>query len=350
MTDSPTEDYLDNLADTRLFEDTDMGEASDHDNPTEQENATNVTPTITAVAAIDSGKNQNNIQSVENNTNPTLQKENINKESDEKIINQFIDKRQKLLNESLKIEDPNQFEVYQKRIAQIDKMIQTLKANIKNNTQNNHPQQKQKTDKQIKIHKNDIPHFQLINDELNTKIHTKPSYNNVEAFISAFETIFQLNELDIEAEWNRYLPVSFAECGKESYRRFFEQNIKSLSNTTKWKHVKQKIIQRFGEYTNNTYKIKNFLTMKQDKSEKIRDYIDRYLEAYSRINGNNPNSQSPLESARFINTLLPIARNKVEDSLKNNYKNTSDDPGNIYPNGLSELFNFLIKHMSDCRI
>jgi hypothetical protein len=345
MTDLPTEDYLDNLVDTSLYEDTDMGEASDHNNPTEQENATNVIPP-TAVA-IDPGKNQNNAQSVENDTNPTLQKENVNKESDEKIINQFIDKRQKLLNESLKIEDPNQFEVYQKRITQIDKMIQTLKANIKNNIQNNHPQQKQKTDKQIKIHKNDIPHFQLIDDELNTKIHTKPSYNNVEAFISAFETIFQLNELDIEAEWNRYLPVSFAECGKESYRRFFEQKIKSLPTTTKWKHVKQKIIQRFGEYTNNTYKIKNFLTMKQDKSEKIRDYIDRYLEAYSRINGNNPNSQSPLESARFINTLLPIARNKVEDSLKNNYKNESEDPGNIYPNGLSELFNFLIKHMSD---
>jgi hypothetical protein len=111
--------------------------------------------------------------------------------------------------------------------------------------------------------------------------------------------------------------------------------------------VKRKLIQRFDDYDNDTTKIKKFLDLKQEKTEKMKEYIDRHLELYNRINKNSSRQQSALDSAHFINSLMPLARKEVEKSLKIKYQDKDEDINSIYSESLNKLFNILAKHMGD---
>jgi hypothetical protein len=262
--------------------------------------------------------------------------------SDEEMIQDFTKIRKRLYKEALEIVDPVQLETHHKRIKQIENLIRDLQNKDSKQTTGKKEQNNIKNADII----NHIPIFQLIDDDQNTKVLAKAQYQNVETFINAFENAIEVGGGSMDEDWNKYLSISFL-AKNIKHQRFYEQNIRTLSTSTKWETVKQKLIQRFEDYNNGTTKIRKFLELKQEKSEMIKDYIDRYLEQYNRIYENQQRAQSSLDSAHFINTLLPFARKEVEKSLKINYQDKSENRDSIYPNTLKELFNILFKNMGD---
>jgi hypothetical protein len=48
-----------------------------------------------------------------------------------------------------------------------------------------------------------------MDDPPNIKTDNKISYESAETFVSAFETIVRINDLNIDNVWNKYLPTSF---------------------------------------------------------------------------------------------------------------------------------------------
>jgi hypothetical protein len=83
----------------------------------------------------------------------------------------------------LTIEDPDKLTSHRNRIQQIEHLIEDLQQ--KNNK--SHEQTNQKQGKTFQLLKKDIPIFQLISEDVNTKVPTKASYSNVETFIFTFE-------------------------------------------------------------------------------------------------------------------------------------------------------------------
>jgi hypothetical protein len=193
-----------------------------------------------------------------------------------------------------------------------------------------------------------IPIFQFIDDETQFKHSDKAVYENTEAFISAFENCITMNDLDINEVWMKYIGVSFV-AGNRKYIRFYKLNIKTLPKGTEWKGVKKLIIQKYGEFANNTLKVKIFIDIKQSNTEKTCDYVDRYAEAYSGVINSNEGQmqQLTLESARFLNTLLPIAKQEIEKALKNQHREGMKTAGTIYPDSLFKLYTFLNNNMGD---
>jgi hypothetical protein len=198
--------------------------------------------------------------------------------SDEEMIQDFTKIRKRQYKEAWEIVDPVQLETHHKRIKQIENLIRDLQNKDSKQTTGKKEQNNIKNADII----NHIPIFQLIDDDQNTKVLAKAQYQNVETFINAFENAIEVGGGSMDEDWNKYLSISFL-AKNIKHQRFYEQNIRTLSTSTKWETVKQKLIQRFEDYNNGTTKIRKFLELKQEKSEMIKDYIDRYLEQYNRI-------------------------------------------------------------------
>ncbi|OBZ81189.1 Retrovirus-related Pol polyprotein from transposon opus, partial [Choanephora cucurbitarum] len=82
--------------------------------------------------------------------------------------------------------------------------------------------------------------------------------------------------------------------------------------------------------------------MKQGNDEPIRDYIDRYLEAYNRLPTKVEYGQ--IQCAKFIESLMRRNKEEVERSLKSKYDSNDNTH---YPPNLKELFKFLEKNIGD---
>jgi hypothetical protein len=90
----------------------------------------------------------------------------------------------------LTIEDPDKLTSHRNSIQQIEHLIEDLQQ--KNNK--SHEQTNKKQGRTLQLLKKDIPSFQLISNDVNTKVLTKASYSNVETFIFTFEptVVFRL--------------------------------------------------------------------------------------------------------------------------------------------------------------
>ncbi|GAA5817896.1 hypothetical protein MFLAVUS_011475 [Mucor flavus] len=210
----------------------------------------------------------------------------INDEDEEEIlIRSYKQKIIRLAKKQLESDDLDENTHINQFIAQLKLSIQQLES--KNKRDSNH-------NKII-----DIPFFQLVDDPLNAKSENARSYDNAETFVSTFEMILETNDVDINETWKKHLPKAFLFSKNEKHHRWYTQNINNLDDNTMWDVVKAKIIDRFGNSANMANKIEKYLDLQQGKQESIRDYIDRYLETYSRLPNNKRPSDS-IEAMKFI--------------------------------------------------
>jgi hypothetical protein len=288
----------------------------------------------------DQGENPDN-----NNSSSTADVDNkqINKNNMKNIENLYGKKISQLYEESLHISDLDEIEKYDKLIAKYKKLKKELYNDEPVSPKSNPNQTTSINDKQNKLNNNDIPFFQLMDDPPNTKTDNKISYESAETFVSAFETIIRINDLNIDNIWNKYLPKSFLFSKNNNHVRWFQTHINHLDNSTSWKSVKEQLLDRFGDSATNTNKIKNYINLKQEKSETIREYMDRYLQTYNRLTCRKEFVRM-IQVAMFVESLLPKTKEEVERSLKTHYK---DNNSTHYPENLTKLFKYLDKNIGD---
>ncbi|KAI8874624.1 hypothetical protein K501DRAFT_281148, partial [Backusella circina FSU 941] len=280
---------------------------------------------------------------INNNTKDIVNLQNAHSSENKRLIKKLEDKLNLLTEEAIELTNKEEIDLCVHQMEHLEHLLNKLHKRSQPNHTTKPIASNTELNIQNKINKNDIPVFQLIDDDSLTKNNNKSSYESAEGFISAFQSLILFNDANIDEVWSKYLPISFQNNNKK-YQRFFNMNIRDLPPKTRWAEVKDIILQRFGEFANNTLKVKNFLDLKQNRTETIRDYMDRYAEAYSRaLNGENKSTS--IECARFIHTLLPFAKTEIELSLKN--KNLATKSGTIYPDSLQDLFTFLSTNMGD---
>lgn len=106
--------------------------------------------------------------------------------------------------------------------------------------------------------------------------------------------------------------------------------------------MKDIIVKRFGDSTSNGNRVKNFLSLLQNRNEPIRDYMDRYYAAFIRLPGSN--NDSMIQTALFIKSLQHRTRDEIEKHLKENFQSKNDS---FYPETFDILFDYLTKYMGD---
>lgn len=114
--------------------------------------------------------------------------------------NSMVAKLQKkideLYNDSIMTDDLEVIDKYNQLIDKYESMRDSLmRPKSKTNTQKS--KKSESKQKSIKIHNNDIPFFQLMDNPQTSKTDNKISYGSAETFASVFETIIKVNDLDI---------------------------------------------------------------------------------------------------------------------------------------------------------
>ncbi|KAI8322483.1 hypothetical protein EDC96DRAFT_570321, partial [Choanephora cucurbitarum] len=223
-----------------------------------------------SVADVDTGRYENKMESnyqvaPKNNTNTLVQR-----------YQQRIDL---LFETTLECNDIDEL----KRVNIMIEQYEQLKDRLLNKN-NNSEKKSNSTSPLIKnqINKNEIPIFQFMDDPAVTKTDNRTAHANAEGFISAFELTMKINEIDIDVDWKKYLTTSFLHSKNNKHMRWYQNHIDVLEDHVRWDQVRQAIIDRFGDI-NDTKKIRRYINIKQGKTETIRDYIDRYLEAFNRL-------------------------------------------------------------------
>ncbi|OBZ80453.1 hypothetical protein A0J61_11498, partial [Choanephora cucurbitarum] len=82
------------------------------------------------------------------------------------------------------------------------------------------------------------------NDASVTTIDNRTAYQNAEAFISAFELTFQVNDVDVNKEWKKYLTISFLYRKNTKHMRWYQNHFEPLDAITSWNEIKQAIADR----------------------------------------------------------------------------------------------------------
>ena len=186
-----------------------------------------------------------------------------------------------------------------------------------------------------RVDESQCPVFQLQSDEDRYRLANKTSFQDVESFISALELFFDTNQLDHNSNWKLYLGKAFLGNSNPSHQRWFKFRIQRLDkNKVTWDDIKKTLVLRFGSHQTYTDRFMKYLSMKQDKDESLRNYMDRYHEAYERLPMKHDDQ---VHVANFLKNLLSATRLVVEKKLKNAV------PANTIhlPNSLVILFQFL---------
>ncbi|KAI8352185.1 hypothetical protein BD560DRAFT_438734 [Blakeslea trispora] len=326
-------DYQNNLN----YEKSDFNEQNnsgyEESNLNEQMNNTNMQRLVIeekqSVADIDTGRYQNNME-MNYPVTPKI--------TEEKLVQRYQNKINLLFEATLECDNIEELQKLNVLIEQLEKLKNLLVNKNKNDSKN--ADNNSKTIKN-QINKNEIPIFQFIDDPADTKTDNRTAHANAEGFISAFELTMKINDINIDVDWKKYLTTSFLYGRNNKHMRWYQNHINVLDDHVKWDQVKQAIIDRFGDI-NDTKKIRRYINIKQGKSETIRDYIDRYLEAFNRLPIKY--NYGVIQTASFIESLLPVTKEEVEKSLKANYESSGNTH---YPESLASLFKFLEKHIGD---
>ncbi|KAI9358217.1 hypothetical protein BD770DRAFT_472554 [Pilaira anomala] len=132
-----------------------------------------------------------------------------------------------------------------------------------------------------RVDESQCPVFQLQSDEDRYRLANKTSFQDVESFISALELFFDTNQLDHNSNWKLYLGKAFLGNSNPSHQRWFKFRIQRLDkNKVTWDDIKKTLVLRFGSHQTYTDRFMKYLSMKQDKDKSLRNYMDRYHEAY----------------------------------------------------------------------
>lgn len=167
-------------------------------------------------------------------------------------------------------------------------------------------------------------------------------YEDAEMFVSAFETILHMNEIDVEKEWNKFLPTSFLNCKNEKVQRWFKTHIIPILETADWEIVKIKLLDRYGKSASSVNNITHYLDIKQGKEEFIHDYMDRYLETYRRLPEESRGEKcNQVDAMKFIRSLLTRTMDTVIKFLKDKKLDHSDS---YIPKTLEQLFDFIARN------
>ena len=87
-----------------------------------------------------------------------------------------------------------------------------------------------------------------MDDPAATKTDNRTAYQNAEAFISAFELTFQVNDVDVNREWKKYLTISFLYGKNTKHMRWYQNHFEPLDAITSWNEIKQAIADRSGNH------------------------------------------------------------------------------------------------------
>lgn len=283
----------------------------------------------------DKGKNKNinTMSRSDINHNCILTDSNFDNQTNEQLIEMFQAKIVRLHMEQLEMNNSKDVDEHEKLITSFTNSIYKIKGiDQPNDRVNKGNKVKANGKKNI-----NVPYFQLIDDPAVSKVDNKPSYENAESFVTAFENILSANEIDIHNDWNKYLAPSFVYCKYTKYVNFYNNRISPIKEKTNWNTIKAKIIDRFGASNNAIKNITNFLNIHQGKIETIRDYMDRYLDCGNKI-PDTAKSDTQVDAMKFIQSLQLGTSEEITKILK---RNKAPNKESYVPGSLAELFSFI---------
>ena len=191
-----------------------------------------------------------------------------------------------------------------------------------------------------------IPLFQLEKDKVEFKTKNKIDYENVEDFLSTFEAILKINKVDLDKEWKDYITESFLLSQNDKHSRFYKTQLLNTKEGTTWKVAKKIIMERYSDPTNVNKDLEQIVEMEQSKIESVRDFIDRYIEARSKIPNSMKWPTNTLDVVTFMGKILPITREGIKRCLEKDHSG-KDNGTTCYPNNLEDLFTYIRRNVNE---
>ena len=111
------------------------------------------------------------------------------------------------------------------------------------------------------------------------EIDNKNMFKTVRDFLIRFEVILDYFRVDIENDWYRYRKLAIYNGQDERSINWFNRNSQSSDfKTSKWKHIRELLISKFGQII--TYKDyrEELFKCRQLNGEYLHTYMDRYID------------------------------------------------------------------------
>ena len=193
-----------------------------------------------------------------------------------------------------------------------------------------------------------MPVFQLEQDRESKLVDTKKTiHENPESFISTFEAVLDINDVDIDMEWKEYIAPCFLSSLNTAHTRFYKIQLQVLEKGTSWDTAKGRIMDQYDIALTLNKMFEDIIEMRQKKDESVRGFFDRYTEARLKLPKSCTRPTNTLDVVACVNKMLPITREAIKKCLAKDDTRLDTKNESHYPRNLDLLFSFLRKNVGE---